>query len=74
MYNIVYRGSVVANASTFTDAKREASIYRRQYRISDWRSVTIKKAIANPVKKYFADDGCCDALRDSRREIYGMGS
>jgi len=74
MFDIYYKGQVVATADTFARAKTEASIYRRKYFITNWRDVTFKKRKQSPVYSYFIeDDGCCDSIRDRRRELYGCG-
>lgn len=74
MFDIYYKGQVVATASTFDRAKTEANIYRRKHFITNWRDVSFKKRKQSPGYSYLlADDGCCDALRDQRRELYGCG-
>ena len=74
MFDIYYKGQVVGSADNFTDAKLQANIYRRKYFITNWRDVTFKKRIYAPVTSYYiGDDGCCDAIRDRRRELYGCG-
>ena len=67
-------GAVVAVASDFASAKREASKYRRVQYINDWKLVKIKKQKQAPVRVYHDDSGCCDALRDRRSELYGASS
>lgn len=79
MFNIIdtRNNQIVAQAFTFKEAKLMATKYRRsQYlKSSDWRLVAIKKAKEAPVKVYFnTDDGCCDALRDRRCELYGRAN
>jgi hypothetical protein len=74
MFDIYYKGQVVATASTFDRAKTEANIYRRKHLITNWRDVSFKKRKQSAGYSYLlADDGCCDALRDQRRELYGCG-
>lgn len=74
MFDIYYKGIVVASANTFANAKAEANIYRRQNFITDWRSVTFKKRRQTHFASYFKeeDDGCCDEMRDLQRELYGL--
>lgn len=76
MFNIIdsRSGAVVAVASDFASAKREASKYRRAQYINDWQLVKIKKQKEAPVRVYHDDSGCCDALRDRRSELYGASS
>jgi murein L,D-transpeptidase YafK len=73
MFNIIdsRSGLVVAKASDYKSAKLEASKYRRQEYIRDWKLVQIKKQKEAPVRVYHDDSGCCDALRDRSLEIYG---
>lgn len=74
MFDIYYKGQVVATADTFAQAKTEANIYRRKHFITQWRDVTFKQRKQSPVTRYFVEvDECCDGLRDRRREIYGCG-
>jgi hypothetical protein len=74
MFDIYYKGQVVATASTFDRAKTEANIYRRKHFITNWRDVSFKKRKQSPGYSYLlADDGCCDALRDCKRELFGCG-
>lgn len=74
MFDIYYKGQVVATASTFDRAKTEANIYRRKNFITNWRDVSFKKRKQSPGYSYILeDDGCCDALRDRRREHFGCG-
>ena len=74
MFDIYYKGQVVASANTFAQAKTEANIYRRKHFITKWRDVTFKQHKQAPVTRYFVEvDECCDSLRDRRREIYGCG-
>jgi len=74
MFDIYYKGQVVATASTFESAKTEATIYRRTHFITNWRDVTFKKRKQSLSYSYISeDDGCCDALRDRKLELYGCG-
>jgi hypothetical protein len=75
MFDIYYKGQVVASADTFAQAKTEANIYRRKNFITQWRDVTFKQRRHASVYMQCSaeDDGCCDGLRDRRREIYGCG-
>lgn len=72
MFDIYYKGQVVASADTFAQAKTEANIFRRKHFITQWRDVTFKKRKQAPVTRYFVEvDECCDALRDRNCELFG---
>ncbi len=78
MYTIIdsrYQ-TIVAEAFDFKEAKLSASRYRKAEKLNgeQWRLIQIKKKPAPPVKTYFIDDGCCDALRDRRMELFGKPS
>lgn len=75
MFDIYYKDQVVASANTFAQAKTEANIYRRKHFITQWRDVTFKQRRQASVymQSITESDGCCDGLRDRRREIYGCG-
>lgn len=83
MFNIIdtRNQTIVAQAFDFAEAKAIAGSYRRAQHIpsEQWQLVAIKKKKEAPVRTtYFTpgdsgDDGCCDRIRDRRREVFGVG-
>ena len=78
MYTIIdsrYQ-TIVAEVYDFKEAKLTASRYRRAEKLNgeQWKLIQIKKKPEPPIKTSFIDDGCCDALRDRRMELFGKPS